>query len=562
EGSVTTGGSGAFEIETSAAQGELDVADDSWVTVRSGSWTAGSALEPIVIAARSVDLGGTVQDTRGSPLGGARVSLELPSGFNARFGSSLEASSSRAWRALSDADGRFKLPKAPLLDGAMLGTVLEGYAASQIPEPAMADTAISIVMERPKISLAGALRGRVVDQHGSPVAEARVFLGLASTTSDAEGKFGITLARAVSSDRITAIKAGFLPGSVERPRAPRENDSGWPELVEVRLPGSALSLAGIVVDSEDRPLRGVRVWIADPTAIGAIGKMPAFAENLMVGAPVPPQALESEARAPAADGDNFNDYYMPVTPSSAFWHWVLSDEQGHFEIGGLAERRYRLRLMDPKTLFATTTEEFRAGDGSVRVEMPAADFIPKLSGRVLDDHGEAIRGVEVELTAEAVGVRSRVFGGRVYVTVRAPRETAISDLDGHFEFEDVPRAGMQITLSSEQIVPLELDVASLANPAGCAIEVHTRCSLEVLVSSKDVLADEVGVRDGDGKPIDLMVIARGSTNAYTSMPLVDGRSGVFSTSSAARTIVLLKDGEVVRSSPIRLRSDGPNLVEL
>ncbi|HUR27904.1 MAG TPA: sigma-70 family RNA polymerase sigma factor [Planctomycetota bacterium] len=562
EGSVVTEASGAFEIDTTAAQGELDVADAGWVTVRSGSWTAGTALEPIVVAARSVELGGTVRDESGTPLAGARISLELPAGFSSRFGRSLEATTTRSWRAQSGADGRFSLPKTPLLEGAWLGTVLEGYAASEIEEPAMADMAIAIVLERPKIPLVGALRGRVVDEHGNAVPEARVFLGLASTTSDGEGHFGITLARAVSSDRITAIKAGFLAGSVDRPHEPREGDTGWPELVEVRLPGAALSLAGVVVDPEDHPLARVRVWLADPTPVGAIGKMPAFAENLMAGAPVPPQALESEARAPKVDGDNFNDYSTNEMASCAFWHWVLTDEAGRFEIRGLSERNYRLRLMDPKTLSATTTEEIRAGDASVRVVMPKADLLPKLAGRVLDDAGAAVAGVEVRLTAEAVGVRARVFGGNVFVTVRPNREEAVSDAEGRFEFTDVPRAGMQITLSSEQIVPLGVDVPSLANPAAFTVEVHTRCSLEVLVASKDLIADSVAVRDGDGEPIDIMVIARGSTNAYTSVPIVDGRSGVVSTSSAARTVDLYKDGVLVKSAPIRLRAGIPNLVEM
>jgi hypothetical protein len=218
--------------------------------------------------------------------------------------------------------------------------------------------------------------------------------------------------------------------------------------------------------------------------------------------------------------------------------------------------------MDPKSLFATTTEKIRAGVSGVRVAMPVADTIAKLSGHVLNDDGDPVAGVSVQLSGEAVGVRSRVFGGRVYVTVRAPRESSVTDAEGLFAFTDVPRAGMQLTASSEHIVPLEIDVASIQDPSACRIEVHTRCSLEVLVSSKDVIADSVAVRDAGGKSIDIMVIDQGGVNAYTEVPLVLGRSGVVSTSSAARTIVLLQAGAVVRTSPIRLRADGPNLIEL
>lgn len=562
DGHVRSGASGTFEIESAADEGQLDVADEDWITVRSGAWKSGTSLEPVVIAAHALDLAGTVQDESGRPLSGARVALAMPAGFGSRFDASLEGTTFHRWRTSTDASGRFSLPRSPAIDGASLNTVLEGYAAAEMSEPASSDTAIVIALARPKAPLVGALRGRVVDDHGVAVADARVFLGLASTTTDGEGRFAISLARAVSSDRITAIKAGFLPAILDRPGRPQAEKTGWPDLVELRLPGPVLSIRGVVVDTKDQPLAGVRVWIADPTPVGAIGKMPAFAENLMVGAPVPSIALETEARAPGADGDNFNDFYTPIMPSSAFWHWVLTDEEGRFELGGLDERRYRLRLMDPKSLFATTTDEIRAGTDAVRVTMPAPDLIVKIAGRVLDDDDRAVPGVQVDLESEAVGVRSRVFGGRVYVSVRHPREKVVTDAEGRFEFTGVPRTGMQLMYASEHIVPGELDLSSLKDPASCVLHVHARCSLEVVVTTKGVAADAFAVRDAEGQALDIWLIDQGSVNAYTDTGLVDGHSGVVFTSSAARTIVLLQAGAVVRTSPIRLRSDGPNRIEL
>src|SRR4029079_1590138 len=144
--------------------------------------------------------------------------------------------------------------------------------------------------------LVGALHGRVVDDRGAFVPSARVFMGLASTTTDEAGRCTWSLARAVTSDSISAIKSGFRPAFVERPRAPHGEDTGWPEAIELVLPGSALSIRGVVVDHEGHPCAGLRVSLADPTPVGAIGRMPTFAENLMARAGIPTRPSDSGNR--------------------------------------------------------------------------------------------------------------------------------------------------------------------------------------------------------------------------------------------------------------------------
>jgi RNA polymerase sigma-70 factor (ECF subfamily) len=561
-GSVQSGALGWFELQTSLDSGGIDVLDPAWTTVRSGMWRADSRLDPIVIAARSLDLAGTVRDDVGRALAGARVAFVLPAGFATRFEGSLEATQVNGWRSLSDANGRFALDDAPSIAGARLRAVLEGYAMAEIDEPPARDDGLTIVLQRPKTPLQGALRGRVVDERGVPVPTARVFLGLASTTTDEEGRFALSLSRAVTSDRISAIKSGHRPAVLDRPRPPRGDETGWPDSIELQLPGPSLSLRGVVVDRDDHPRAGIRVWLADPSPAGTIGYMPTFAENLMAGAPIPAHALESESRAPASDGDTFNDFYQRVGPSNAFWHWVLTDDEGRFELRGLDDRRYRLRLMDPKSLEITTSDEHRAGSENARIVMPAPDLLPLLAGRVLDDEGRAVAGANVRLEGEAVGVRTRVFGGRVYVSVRAPREHVRTGDDGRFEFRDVPRANIQLRIESEQIIPCEVFVAEQAKPDALEVRVYVRCSFQVQITSRDLVADAVAVSDAEGRPLDIFVLDSGAVNAYTDVAIVDGRTGVVSTSSAASTLSLLRDGEVVKRATIRLRPEGTNRIEL
>ena len=102
-----------------------------------------------------------------------------------------------------------------------------------------------------------------------------MFLGLASTTTDERGRFGLDLRRAVTSDRIAAVKPGMLAAFLDRPREPRGEETGWPDPLVLVLGSQPLAIRGVVRDHEGRPKPGVRVSIDDPTAVGVIGRMPA-----------------------------------------------------------------------------------------------------------------------------------------------------------------------------------------------------------------------------------------------------------------------------------------------
>jgi hypothetical protein len=253
---------------------------------------------------------------------------------------------------------------------------------------------------------------------------------------------------------------------------------------------------------------------------------------------------------------------MRVKQPNAFWHYVQTDEDGRFELTGLDDRRYRLRLLDPRSLEVVVTEEYHAGDHAVRIAMPKPDLIARVAGRVRDSDGKPVEGVLVRLDGQPVGVRSRVFGGSVYMCAREPRETVTTDAEGRFELENVPRANVRLLLEAEQIIPSEIELAEQEDPTSIDVTVHTRCSFQVQVTSGDLVADTVAVLDADGRRLDILVLESGAINAFTDIAIVDGRTQVVATSSAASTLVLLRGDEVVKRAPIRLRSDEINRIDV
>ncbi len=553
---------GWFELKTERSALELESVSDAWTNVRSGSWLASSTIHPLVIVAPAIEVGGTVLDAGRVPLANARVTLALPRGFETRFADNLEATHVLGWQTLTDAEGRFTLPRAPQIADATVTVVADGFQSQSQPEPQASSLDLLFVLVRPAAPLAGSLRGRVLNESGAPVVDARVALGLTSTLSAANGEFAINLTRAITADRLTAVKLGFRPASLDRPQEPTATSNGWPDFVELRLGGPALSITGRVVDSNGKPRPKLRLWLADPTAFGVIGRVPVQLENLMSGATVLPEIVASEPPPDAEDGDDFMDSFRGAGPSTAYWSWVATDSDGRFTINGLDERRYQVRMMDDATLSVFTSKPILAGSRDVKIEMPDMPVYPVVAGRVLGPRGKPIAGVRITLRREAFGTRTRVFGGTAQYGVIQHRESATTDSDGLFEFKDVPREGVGLDLRADGIVPREFSLADAAAPDNLELTVEARCRMEVRLKAPIARADRLAVRDADGRGLDVLLITQGSVNAYTDVGLVDGRSGVVSVSSAARTLVLLHGEQVVETHAIDLLEDEINVLEL
>lgn len=188
--SCRSGPDGRFEIPDlpSAELQQLAVRAAGFLTAPVRNAQPGSARPIRVELKPAVTLEGRVLDEARQPIAEARLSLTgyivLPEDPERN---ELGTSVSRVAR--TDSEGKFKIDQAPQgevgLDVSARGFVAQEDLRFQLPRP-VAQGELVLVLKR-----GASIDGRVVTSAGAPVAAARVSVGAASATTDAEGSFRI-----------------------------------------------------------------------------------------------------------------------------------------------------------------------------------------------------------------------------------------------------------------------------------------------------------------------------------------------------------------------------------
>jgi RNA polymerase sigma-70 factor (ECF subfamily) len=557
-----SGAGGVFELDTTLSQGTVELADARFASVCAALWRASSSIEPLVIVAPAIEVGGTVVDPTNAPVRGARVSLAMPTGFDTTLGRTLESTRASVYSGLTDDEGRFTLRAIPQVAGATVRVLVDGYEPAFQPEPAYSDLDLRFQLTRPTVLAKGALRGRVLQSDGQVASNARVAVGCVSTLADERGEFAVDLSRAVTADVVTAVKQGQLPARMERPNAPHGDDSGWPAFIELRLGGPSLSIVGRVVDPKDQPRAGVGIWIADPTLFGLVGRMPVQTESLAAGAAIPASALDPIENPPQQDGNLRSIYVAVGQQPDAVWHYVVTDKEGRFRLDGLDDRDYTVRVYDPGSMQLHTSKPIRAGTMDARVELPAPEVFEKLSGRILTVGGRPVPRASVVLRAKCFHVQARSFGGTQEVDMLMRGADVTTDEDGRFSFDRVPREHVFLEIGGDAIVRTDWPIPAGIDPTKVEIFVEARCRLEVRLAPPTDRADQVMILDAEDRALQIVNTNSERTRGASFVTLENGRSGVLSVSSNARKLELKKNGTVVETRELSLVPDEIFVLEM
>ncbi|MFN0242246.1 MAG: sigma-70 family RNA polymerase sigma factor [Planctomycetota bacterium] len=538
---ATSDASGRFEMPVPERAGRIVAADASVATVLAGLCGTGpSKIESIVVVARRVPFAGVVVDELGLPLADVQLAIEIGQDLRARFREVLDRSIAESWSARTDERGAFTFAFAPAVEGAVVTAALDGFDTVREPLPMNGDAHARITLARPT-SKDGMVRGKVVDGAGGALGGVYVSFGVDTMKTDAQGAFAFRIDDERSFNRrfgfapakITAAKKGFQPALYEARR--EDGQPVWPAHVVLRLVAPSLSIAGRVLGDDGQPLPDAKVWLTDTTTFGAVGGGPAQLEALLAGV---------EDRS---------------------WNFVEADGEGRFEIEGLMAREYTLAALDQGTLLRTELEGVAAGSTAVELRLPTDSLYPRVAGHIRSSAGKPVAGVRVFPMCDTFRAR---LSGAVISTSHDGLDGVVTDAEGRFELENVPKSLVYLRIEGETVLPLEYGryVEGDARFADAPVKelpkdkiekldivVDQRCHVQIELADPS-MADALSVLDESGRALELSMFTGNGRREDTRLPIVDGRTAAIGVGDRGKMVVLYKGGAEVARRPVELKA--------
>ncbi|MHC5062615.1 MAG: sigma-70 family RNA polymerase sigma factor [Planctomycetota bacterium] len=521
----TSDAAGRFSIPVDASSKRIVADDERYATVLAGYAEMTTDAEAVVVVAARGQVTGRVVDSGGLPLPEVALSISLPANLGASLGTVLDYSLPERWSTSSDADGRFNFESAPLIPRATLSAKLDGYSPELLPLQQVNFVKLEITMQRPSPSSQG-IAGTVIDPSGAIVPGAKVALGLQGTVADEFGRFAFTIEEAPEPARLLAISPGFMP-TRESLLDHRDDAGGFSQDIVMRLGAGSLAITGRVVDQRGDPVSGARVWLDDPTRFGFSGGSFLQVETILSGA-------EPEV-----------------------WSTVSTDANGRFTLSGLLDREYRIQAMQPETLVAVRSDRLAAGTIAPDLVLPTDEVHAEISGQALDSRGEPVAGVRLYLGR--LTFETAVPGG-TYDRV-APGASTVTQADGKFRFQGVPRQGVSLSYTGDEIMLGSISLGAEDDLQNIRLVLQRRINLQISIGGDEEIADRVKVLDLDGRSLLLRIMRGANSHTGRSVEISEGLSQVFSVSDQARTVVLYQDGEEIGRRDIQPEPGALNRIE-
>lgn len=525
-GVVPAGASGAVDLGVSDALGRLAFEGDGdfgqlhakepYVTVQFHVPRLADRVEDegLVIVARRGTARGRVVDADGEPLEGVAVMPKVASLFDypdpldhvRRLG--IE-------HVVTGPDGRFEFEVVPRLREFEALFSKTGYAALIERDLARGEEVVVTLQKR---STEGyEVRGTVVDLDGQPVRGATVLLHQEMAVSDGRGRFRISSRYLDGSSLFGAARPGFQPAVrpdvVERLLAGEELEG-----VQLQIGEPALTVGGRVVDQDGRALEGCTLCVLDGVPV----------QNFMT--------IEDFIGGRAVGLRNEHGFAMKVDAVSA--------ADGTFEIDGLADRAYRVRVYDPETLVSrTVTAAPGARDLVVALDKKGRRTF---RGVVRTRGGVALAGVSVYWS-----LKTYESSGR---TLQATGESSETDAQGLFEIHNVPNGDATLVVSGRDFVDEEVDLTELDSAKALVITPWAQCRVQVRLAMQG--ATRVQFLDAQGAALEVSQTSGPISYSGDGWDLENGRTPTVEVSQAAVALVVLSEGTEIARHPITLRAEG------
>lgn len=493
---------------------------------RAGTWTVldrplvvlGLGLddggEPHVVLAPTVRLAGRTLDTQGAPL--ANVDLGVQGSIAALTSLPMRlrgAGQFRRGSARSDDQGRFDLGRVPTHPEFVLTVRGQGHRPRELRVPSRDELNLELILESAAPRAVPELHGWVLEHDGRPAAGSQVFLGQDSTISDEQGRFRFALSTWNPRAPLTARAAD---GRFTRAPAPSKEETlaaGGAGPLTLRLPAGMGGLSARLTHGDGTPAAGFHVQPLDPTPLGTY-------------------SASHEGSAPGQYHD------API----------VTDGAGRFTLPRLEERAYRLRFLDPTTLFVHDVSEVRPQAEEQLFVLPADGWLAELRGRVVDVFDAPLGDVEVALAAW------RDLAGSLGSSRMLAHRTR-TDGEGRFMLRDVPWRSLSLLVEPDRSGPFAAPRFDLEDPhprGELLLRVALSCEVVARTTREEdlthlVLLDATGksLRVSERHPERITVRDEVRRAAHGAFPL-------FEVSQAATSVVLYtREGEL-RRIPLRL----------
>ncbi|MCR9244647.1 MAG: sigma-70 family RNA polymerase sigma factor [bacterium] len=463
---VATDASGQFDFgeHEPIAVNRVAIADPDWTLLARPAQLPGEFL-----AARSAPLAGRLVDPQGQPIRNGFVNVDLRHTVPANAGYEPV----RFPEMRTDRRGRFLIREAPLAGGARLRARAQGFATAIVPipdGPFPADYEIRLWPRGDDERLLVA--GTVVDIDGAPV-RALVAVGRESVQTDANGSFRLQFDEVPTTASLTVVARGWQAEQVRFFGRRLADDANAGRRLRIVLQRRAHALTGQVLRPDGSPLAGAGINLADPTLLDY-------------------SFTSVEARTGGRKRSS------------------TTDDAGRFDLGGLGERSYHLRIWDPRTGFATVVGPFDPRVGPVVVQLGDEARERQLTGRVVVADGGAVPSGTVKLAF-------CTYVGRTGGTMWDDGLEVPLGSDGRFTFDAAPRGAGAVVFEAADGQQAVRPLATVADGQEIELRLPERVRWLRLLPDAGSSQLPVAFVDADGQPQQVRVWdAAGERDAWST----------------------------------------------